>query len=167
MVCESPTPVTIGDKEYILPAKSWLRLQFRTVQTLEKHWSPDPEAWRPNRWINAPQTTPSKDAVSASADRTIPMNHKQETIKEAYKGTFVPWSEGPRICPGQKFARVEFVAVLATLFRRHRVRPAPIGSETQAQARARAWEWANDARTIGVALKLYRPNAVNLIWEKA
>jgi cytochrome P450 len=41
-------------------------------------------------------------------------------IKPA-KGTFLPFSEGSRACSGKKFATVEFVAVLFTLFREHRV----------------------------------------------
>jgi cytochrome P450 len=37
------------------------------------------------------------------------------------KGTFLPFSEGARACSGKKFATVQFVAVLFTLFREHRV----------------------------------------------
>jgi cytochrome P450 len=37
------------------------------------------------------------------------------------KGTFLPFSEGARACSGKKFATVQFVAVLLSLFREHRV----------------------------------------------
>lgn len=37
------------------------------------------------------------------------------------KGTFLPFSEGSRACSGKKFASVEFVAVLYTLLKDHRV----------------------------------------------
>lgn len=37
------------------------------------------------------------------------------------KGTFLPFSEGSRMCSGKKFASVEFVAVLYTLLRDYRV----------------------------------------------
>ncbi|KAF7326953.1 Cytochrome P450 [Mycena venus] len=36
-------------------------------------------------------------------------------------GTFLPFSEGSRACSGKKFATVEFVVVVFTLLRRHRV----------------------------------------------
>lgn len=36
---------------------------------------------------------------------------------------FYPWSGGPRVCPGQKFAQVEFVAVLACVLRGAKVKP--------------------------------------------
>ena len=41
------------------------------------------------------------------------------------KGTFLPWSGGPRVCPGMKMSQVEFVATLATLFRYAHVEPLP------------------------------------------
>lgn len=37
------------------------------------------------------------------------------------KGTWLPFSEGTRACSGKKFATVEFVAVLFTLLREHRL----------------------------------------------
>ena len=37
------------------------------------------------------------------------------------KGTWLPFSEGNRACSGKKFATVEFVAVLFTLLREHRL----------------------------------------------
>lgn len=42
-------------------------------------------------------------------------------ILKPAKGTFLPFSEGGRACSGKKFASVEFVAVLFTLLREHRV----------------------------------------------
>lgn len=37
------------------------------------------------------------------------------------RGTYLPFSEGARACAGKKFATVEFVAVLVTLLRDHRL----------------------------------------------
>jgi cytochrome P450 len=42
-------------------------------------------------------------------------------ILKPAKGTFLPFSDGSRACSGKKFATVEFVAVLFTLLREHRV----------------------------------------------
>ncbi|GJC86382.1 hypothetical protein ColLi_09220 [Colletotrichum liriopes] len=33
------------------------------------------------------------------------------------RGSNLPWSGGPRMCPDQKMSQVEFVTVIATLFR--------------------------------------------------
>lgn len=61
----------------------------------------DEQKYRPSRWINS----------SGSAT----------PVFQPPKGTYLPWSAGPRVCPGQKMAQVEFVAILATLFSRHRM----------------------------------------------
>ena len=61
----------------------------------------DEHAFRPSRWLN-----PEGSATP---------------IYQPAKGTYLPWSSGPRVCPGQKMAQVEFVGVIATLFARHRM----------------------------------------------
>jgi cytochrome P450 len=58
-------------------------------------WGADVNVFKPSRWIN-----PSTGEII-----TPP------------KGTFLPWSGGPRVCPGMKMAQVEFVATFSTLFR--------------------------------------------------
>ncbi|KMU74305.1 hypothetical protein CISG_04654 [Coccidioides immitis RMSCC 3703] len=60
---------------------------------------PDEELFRPSRWIN----------------------HSDNTIFQPPRGSYLPWSAGPRNCPGQKMAQVEFVGVFLTLFRYHRL----------------------------------------------
>ncbi|KAF4963377.1 hypothetical protein F66182_18128 [Fusarium sp. NRRL 66182] len=45
------------------------------------------------------------------------------------KDTFLPWSSGPRVCPGMKMSQVEFVATMATLFRHARCEVLPLTIE--------------------------------------
>jgi cytochrome P450 len=71
--------------------------------------SEDEHAFRPSRWLNAPD--------------------KAQRIYHPPKGTWIPWAMGPRVCPGQKMAQVEFTAVIWTLLRRHRVDAAPLDGE--------------------------------------
>lgn len=63
----------------------------------------DEQRFRPSRWINPPGSS--------------------HTLFQPPKGTFLPWSAGPRTCPGQKMAQVEFTAAVVTLLRHHRVDP--------------------------------------------
>jgi cytochrome P450 len=42
------------------------------------------------------------------------------------KDTFLPWSSGPRVCPGMKMSQVEFVATMATLFRHAKCEVLPL-----------------------------------------
>ncbi|KAI5247618.1 cytochrome P450 [Aureobasidium subglaciale] len=78
---------------------------------------PDELTFRPSRWINPPG--------SGSA------------ILRPQKGTFVPWAAGPRVCPGQKMAQVEFAAVLMTILRERRVEATPLEGERQSDVMAR------------------------------
>lgn len=82
----------------------------------------DELAFRPSRWIN-----PSTDGPQ---------------VFKPPKGTYVPWSAGPRICPGQKMAQVEFTAIFLKLFHKHRIeavsaKTASGESETRAQLESR------------------------------
>ncbi len=77
-------------------------------------WGPDVSQFKPSRWIDG------------SGNLITPP-----------KGTFLPWSGGPRICPGMKMAQVEFVATFATLFRSARCEPLRDGQETDKEARKR------------------------------
>jgi cytochrome P450 len=56
----------------------------------------------------------------ASPALSISSSTSQGILKPA-PGTFLPFSEGSRACSGKKFASVEFVSVVFTLLRRHRV----------------------------------------------
>ncbi|KAF2028267.1 cytochrome P450 [Setomelanomma holmii] len=73
------------------------------------HTSPlafaDAEKWNPKRWIQ------TADRI---ADEQLMANNKM----------FFGWGWGPRICPGQKFAQVEFTAVLATILTNYKIVPA-------------------------------------------
>lgn len=77
----------------------------------------DEDLFRPSRWINPPGST------------TIHFHPP--------KGTFVPWSQGPRICPGQKMAQVEITTLILCLLRRHRIEPTRLEGETYQNAEKR------------------------------
>jgi len=67
---------------------------------------PQPATFDPARWL--PATAPGAGGRHSPADRRTARAH------------FMPFSSGPRACPGQNMAAVEAKAVLATLFRRFR-----------------------------------------------
>ncbi|KAK6361118.1 hypothetical protein TWF730_004865 [Orbilia blumenaviensis] len=66
---------------------------------------PDEYTFRPSRWIIDPTDG----------------ENSQAKIFQPPKGAFIPWSMGPRVCPGQKMAQVEFVAIFLVLFRTYRL----------------------------------------------
>lgn len=79
------------------------------------------------------------------------------------KGTFIPWSGGPRICPGMKMAQVEFVAVIATLFRSCKAEVVLKEGETDVQARERLETLMGESQPL-LTLQMENPEDVVLRW---
>ncbi|KAF7193247.1 Cytochrome P450 monooxygenase [Pseudocercospora fuligena] len=88
----------------------------------EKESDDDELKFRPTRWLNQ------------SSDSKI-------TMFSPPKGSFLPWSMGPRSCPGQKMSQVEFVAVILTLLRRHSIEVVKLEGESDEEATARIESW--------------------------
>jgi cytochrome P450 len=103
-------------------------------------WGPDVLVFNPARWLDA----------------------GGELITPA-KGTFLPWSGGPRVCPGMKFSQVEFVAVFATLFRSARCEALRQEGETEDLARARL-EGIMKESISKLTLQVKDPRALRLKW---
>ncbi|KAN0090000.1 cytochrome P450 [Hyaloscypha variabilis] len=80
----------------------YINTQNLNLDENEKASETDELEFRPTRWI-----------CDFSAE-------SQQLFKPP-KGTYVPWSAGSRVCPGQKMAQVEFTAIFLKLFQRHRI----------------------------------------------
>ncbi|KAI9844472.1 MAG: hypothetical protein M1837_005554 [Sclerophora amabilis] len=148
-------PLTIGKHHYIIPPHTHVICNAAALHTLPHYWGADSMVWRPSRWLVSSDTT-------GSASRTGPGN---EAFIEPPKGTFVPWSDGARGCPGKKFAQVEFVAVMSRLFRHHRVRPVMLDGEDGEAVKERILSTLEDSM-VKITLRLQNPESVSLIWAK-
>ena len=118
-------------------------LNTAALHTLPSYWGADSMVWRPGRWLD----------------------EKEELIQPP-PGMFNPWTAGPRVCPGKKFAQVEFVAVIARLFQKGRVRPKMQAGEKQEAAFQRAKDVVADS-TLDVTLHMVHPEKVRLVWQDA
>lgn len=134
----------------MIPANTEVNINIRSLSTDPGLWGSDSLIWRPERWIMSPR--------SQSSDSD------EESLVEQQAGVFVPWAEGPRNCPGKKFAQVEFVAVMAILFRKHRVRPVLEEGETPEDGRKRVMQMANDSALTAITLQMRNPKKVSLEW---
>ncbi|TVY90659.1 Cytochrome P450 [Lachnellula willkommii] len=132
----TPSTLTIKGKEYTFPAHSDVMLNM----------GPDPWTFRPERWI-------IKNGESGT----------EELLQPPY-GSYVPWATGARVCPGKKFSQVEFVAVVASLFQRHRVQPVPQPGETVEVASKALSEAIEDSECV-LTLKMKHPEKARLGWE--
>ncbi|CAG7925156.1 unnamed protein product [Penicillium olsonii] len=97
---------------HVLTASMEAYVSHQCIHRDPSIWGNDVLEFKPSRWID-------------SAGQIITPS----------KGTFLPWSSGPRICPGVKMAQVEFVATFATLFRSARCEPLPVGVQDLKAAR--------------------------------
>jgi hypothetical protein len=77
---------------------------------------------------------------------------------------FNPWTHGPRVCPGKKFAQVEFVAVIARLFKNGVVKPKLKTGEKMEDAIVRVRDVVQDSE-LAVTLHIKHPEKAPLVWE--
>lgn len=89
----------------------------------------------------------------------------EEMLREWQAGMFVPWAEGPRDCPGKKFSQVEFVAVMAVLFRNHRVWPVLREGQSVEDGKKELMRMANDS-AVNLMMQMRNPKSVSLRWVK-
>ena len=116
-------------------------------------WGPDALTFRPTRFLQTSIATADGGAVP------------QETLVEPERGTFLPWSLGPRVCPGRKMAQVEFVAVVREVLSRWRVEPAQKPGQTREAAVERLQALVADSQPQ-VSQQLRHPEKVFLRFVK-
>ena len=149
------TPSTLmlaGKKQITVPPGARVDLHTDAIHTLPQYWGDDALQWRPQRWILQPED---------GDDRL-----EKESLLTPKHGTYAPWSGGPRVCPGKKFSQVEFTAVLATLFHRHRVDPCQRDGESMDSARGRVMAAVNDSGIV-LLLQMLHPEKVDLKWRES
>lgn len=124
------------------------------LHTHPQYWGSDALTWRPSRWIVPPVNF---------ANLPISQRLAQESIHVPRKGSYIPWSDGPRVCPGKKLAQVEFLAVMSRLFRDHVVHPVPKPAESVENARQRVLNTVEDSK-VQLLLQMQHPNRVSVTW---
>ncbi|KAL8955419.1 MAG: hypothetical protein Q9183_006656, partial [Haloplaca sp. 2 TL-2023] len=145
-----PRSLTVGNKDITIPSDTLVVPNLQALHTHPRYWSNDSLTWRPSRWI---QNT--HDPVPAD----LSLRLAQETLLAPRKGSFIAWSEGARNCPGKKFARVEFVATMAALFKNHRAQPVTKANEGLDEARKRVLSVVKDSN-VELLLQMRRPEDV-------
>lgn len=148
-VNDSHQTLTIQGKQHVIPPHTVIFGAFTAVHT-SKYWGSEPFDWKPERWILKNE---NKNDIG------------REELLQPPISAFMPWSSGPRICPGKKFAQVEFVATLALLFQHYRVKPVAEPGESLSGSKARLLQAVQDSN-ITTTLQMNHPEKVRLCWEK-
>lgn len=115
------------------------------------YWN-DAEEWKPSRWIES-NSNHSKQGIS------------NEELVEPARNTYFPWSDGPQSCPGKKFIQVEAAAVLALLFKDHRISVMKETGETDQAMEKRVLDCMNYVN-MDVILKMQNPDRIKLVCRK-
>ncbi|KAG8528171.1 uncharacterized protein KY384_007088 [Bacidia gigantensis] len=153
-VKDSSQTLSIGGKRHVIPPGTFVVMNHAANHTNPSIWGKDSLEWKPTRWIDNDGT--NGDEIS-NGDV-----FKQPPVK----GCYMPWFDSsPRICPGKKFSQVEFVAVLASLFKDHTVNARPEADESTAQAKQRVMNVVNDSG-LRITLQMKHPETVALDWQK-
>ncbi|KAF2967255.1 hypothetical protein GQX73_g6347 [Xylaria multiplex] len=144
--------ISVSGRTFTIPPGVSAVICLKAIQSHPDYWV-DPYAWKPSRWIS--QT----NSVSASSTR---VDQHHERLLSPKSNTYFPWSDGPQKCPGKKFAEVEAVAVLACLFRQHRIFVKKMTNESDEAAQRRAIACTNNV-TLEALLKMANADKVTLI----
>lgn len=147
----------INGREYSVPAKTMVILNITAIHTHPKHWGKDSLIWRPSRWITSSHN--STQTLGLRGDE----KHREDEEWQPEAGTFFPWSDGSKVCPGMRFSKVEFVAVLSTLLRHHHVEPRSHAGENKEDARRRTLSVLGDCR-FAMTLYMADPRSVAMCW---
>ncbi|KAL8654915.1 MAG: hypothetical protein Q9226_003239 [Calogaya cf. arnoldii] len=142
-----------GD-EFVLPPSTSVNLNVQALHTDPKTWGSDNLSWRPSRWF-----------TDCSARTLSQKKTESQTFISLPRGSFIPWADGPRVCPGQKFAQVEFVAVLTTLLGKYHVKPVLETGQTEEDGRKALLEMVDDSAIFAITLQMNQPKKVALVWE--
>ncbi|ROW02560.1 hypothetical protein VPNG_07862 [Cytospora leucostoma] len=153
-----PRTLTVGGKTLVLPPGTMLVPSYASLQTDPRYWGGDSLEWRPSRFII--RSSPD----SASITTGTPLD--SEELSAPARGTYLAWSGGARDCVGRKFSQVEFVAVMASLFRGWRVGPALRDDETPGEARERVLGQIEADSAPVLLLQMLHPERCPLVWSR-
>jgi len=154
-ITNGPQSITFNNKNYIIP--EGVEVFFNTValQRNPKYWVPvgksesdaQISSYKPERWLVESQ---NNEAINYGEEEGLaPQGKNTETaFYRPYKGSFIPFSDGARACAGRKFANVELVAILSTLFREYSVELEVKEGETSEEAKRRAWASVENSETM-------------------
>ena len=135
-----------GKRTLHLPQRTYITLNLNAVHTHPRYWGEDALVWKPHRWIRT-----DADGV--------------EQLLVPNKGVYLPWSDGIRSCPGRKFGQVEHVALMAAVFRAHRVAAKKEVGESDARTRERIETVIADSGFV-LNIKMLHPERAELVWSQ-
>ena len=153
--CPVEQVITSRGKTYRIPANTRCTLSLDGVGAHSDVWGNDVFEFRPSRWS-------TKEAKLTGANTTAQVPKLEAA---GAKGSFLPWSSGPRACPGIKMAQTEFLSVMYTIFSEYRVEPILEMGESLEQGQSRMKAVVDDSQPK-LTLAMNRPDDLKLKWVR-
>lgn len=170
---DCPQPVDVGGRTLTIPPKTLVIPSYIHVHNSTQIWGADADKWKPTRWIGkkSDSTSPSNRTSSRRRDSLLDDDedeNEEEVLKSApHRGAYLGWSEGSRDCPGKKFSQVEWVAIMAALFRDWKVAPQQESNETFAETQKRVQSFIDENTDYGgLLLQLMNPESLPLVCSR-
>jgi cytochrome P450 len=121
--------IAIDGKSHLIPRNTIVSLVAVSVHRNPRYWPGRPSQlhageddvndWVPERWYR--KTTRSTESESTSPENEDLGGYKgPDTSAQLFRperGSYIPFSDGPRSCLGRRIAQVEIIAALAVIFR--------------------------------------------------
>jgi cytochrome P450 len=137
VVKKDPQPLTIEGKTFTVPTNTFIHINVVGVHRNPRYWPHSPskisnkahdlDDFVPERWrlsarksVENPEFNASGDSESVDGLENVSFESNGRLFTPV-KGTFIPFSEGGRACPGRRFAQVEITAVVAVIFQTYTV----------------------------------------------
>ncbi|KAK3291995.1 cytochrome P450-like protein [Chaetomium fimeti] len=167
----------------VVPPRTLIIPSYLYVQKHPRYWGPDAAEWRPERWIAARSGGAVGEGAHAGMGGLgvagvgrgkeeeghggVGYQGEEVLLPPPSRGNYLGWSEGTRDCPGKRFSHVEWVALLAAMFRDWKVELQPQAGETFDAARKRVLDFVEaDTGYGGLLLQMMHPERVPLVWSR-
>ncbi|KAJ2974277.1 hypothetical protein NUW58_g1783 [Xylaria curta] len=167
-----PQTLVVGSKTLDIPPETLITPSYIYVHNHSRFWGPDAQEWKPQRWVtkfNQRDMSPSQKQEERNknlGDKVADDYMNDEILlPPPSRGNYLGWSEGARDCPGKRFSQVEWVAIIATLFRDWKVEPSRSQDETAMQAQTKVFQLIKENTGYGgLLLQLRNPESIPLTW---
>lgn len=146
--------IEVGGKTYHIPGNTRVTISLDGFGAKQSIWA-NAFDFRPTRWSAPPEV------ASTTATAQVP---KLEPV-DGDKAWFLPWSVGPRLCPGMKMAQVEFLSVIYSIFSSHRAEAVLEAGETKEMGKQRVLKVVEDSMPK-LTLQMNRPEDLKVRWVK-
>ncbi len=120
--------VVMDGRSFVIPADAFVQVHCVGANRNPRYWPESPNDFIPERWL--PKTSTDKESISTEKNDVGDAYGLEVASFETsgtgslfkpIRGSYIPFSEGARACPGRRFAQVEATAVLSAIFQRYSV----------------------------------------------